>query len=178
MATMIDAPPDGALAAAKAYLRIETGDEDALLALLLRTSVSLCERFTGLTLFAADRRDVIDVSIGSWRRLPATPVAAINGVEIVDAAGIATPLPVDAYAIDIDAAGAGHVRAGGAPGARIAVSYRAGLAADWPSLPAPLAQGVVRLAAHLHAHRDEADDPGPPAAVAALWRPWRRMRLS
>ena len=61
---------------------------------------------------------------------------------------------------------------------RIAVAYRAGLAADWPSLPEALRQGAVRLVAHLHAHRDAGDDAGPPAAVAALWRPYRRMRLS
>jgi len=41
--------------------------------------------------------------------------------------------------------------------------------------PAPVVQGVVRLAAHLYAHRD--DEAGPPAAVAALWRPYRQLRL-
>ncbi len=45
-------------------------------------------------------------------------------------------------------------------------------------VPAPLRQGVVRLAGHLHAHRDETDAAGPPAAVTALWRPFRRMRLA
>lgn len=39
----------------------------------------------------------------------------------------------------------------------------------------PLRQGIVRLVAHMHLHRD--GDQSPPAAVAALWRPWRRMRL-
>ncbi|MFD1952261.1 head-tail connector protein [Sphingomonas arantia] len=42
-------------------------------------------------------------------------------------------------------------------------------------VPAAVAQGIVRLAAHFHAHRD--DDAGPPAVVAALWRPYRQMRL-
>jgi len=30
----------------------------------------------------------------------------------------------------------------------------------------------------MFAHRDAPDDAGPPAVVAALWRPWRRMRLA
>jgi hypothetical protein len=42
----------------------------------------------------------------------------------------------------------------------------------------PLRQGVVRLAAHLYAERDGPELGGPPAAVTALWRPWRRMRLA
>jgi uncharacterized phiE125 gp8 family phage protein len=52
------------------------------------------------------------------------------------------------------------------------------MAPDWTGLPEALRQGVVRLAAHFYTHRTAAEDEGPPAAVTALWRPWRRMRLS
>jgi uncharacterized phiE125 gp8 family phage protein len=68
------------------------------------------------------------------------------------------------------------VRISGSTAARVAVE--AGLAEDWNGVPEPLRQGIVRLTAHLYAHRDAAGDAGPPAAVAALWRPWRRMRLA
>lgn len=179
MATGIDAPPDGALAEAKAYLRIETADEDDLLGTLIVAAIGLCERFTGLAAFVADRTAVLGTACGVWQRLPATPVAAIGAVSALDPAGVATPLAVGAFAIDVDAAGDGWVRVFDAGGAgRVSVAYRAGLAADWPRLPAPLRQGAVRLVAHLHAHRDENDDAWPPAAVGALWRPYRRMRLS
>jgi uncharacterized phiE125 gp8 family phage protein len=57
------------------------------------------------------------------------------------------------------------------------VHYRAGLAAGWNGVAEPLRQGVVRMAAHLYAHRDAADGRGPPAAVTALWLPYRRLRL-
>jgi hypothetical protein len=46
---------------------------------------------------------------------------------------------------------------------------------DRSALPAPVMQGVVLLAAHLFEHRDAS--AAPPAAVAALWRPYRRLRL-
>ena len=52
-----------------------------------------------------------------------------------------------------------------------------GLAADWNGIPEPLRQGIIRLVAHLYTHRDFADAGPPPTAVAALWRPWRRLRL-
>ncbi|HEX8445121.1 MAG TPA: head-tail connector protein [Sphingomonas sp.] len=48
-------------------------------------------------------------------------------------------------------------------------------AAPAEDMPAPVRQGIVRLAAYLYAHRD--DDAAPPAAVAALWRPFRQVRL-
>jgi hypothetical protein len=46
-------------------------------------------------------------------------------------------------------------------------------------LPEGIRQGALRLAAHQYRERDvDAPQPVPPAAVAALWRPWRRMRLA
>ena len=102
----------------------------------------------------------------------------IDGVEAIDAAGAAAALPADAYAIDIDAAGDGWVRVLRAAGAkRVRVTYSAGMAIEIEALPEALRHGVVRLAAHLYTHRDRQDGAGPPAAVTALWRPWRRLRL-
>ena len=57
----------------------------------------------------------------------------------------------------------------------LTVRYRAGLAADWAGLPPEIAHGAAIMGAHLFDNRDAA--AVPPAAVAALWRPWRRMRL-
>lgn len=104
------------------------------------------------------------------------PVAAINGVTGLPAGGAPFVLPMDGYAVDVDGDARGWVRviAPGAAG-RVAVSYTAGLAADWDGLPPPIAQGVAMLIAHLFNDRDVGR--APPAAVAALWRPYRRMRL-
>jgi uncharacterized phiE125 gp8 family phage protein len=169
--------PDGALADAKALLRVDASDEDALIETLIGAAMGVCERFTGLALLAADRSDAITAGQG-WQRLPATPAAAITSVAALAVGAVATPLAVEAYAIDIDAAGDGWVRLSTpVVSSRLLVGYRAGLAADWPSLPEALRQGVLRLVAHLYTHRDVMTD-APPAVVAALWRPWRRMRLA
>jgi len=172
-------PLDGALAEAKAYLRLDGAEEDALLGTLIGAGAGICERFTGLALFAGERSAVLPAEPRRWQRLPDTPVRAIAGVSALDAAGAETALPIEAYAIDIDAGGDGWVRLT-APVAqsRLLVGYTAGLAADWASLPEALRQGIVRWIAHGFAHRDASVDAGPPAAVMALWRPWRRMRLS
>ena len=72
-------------------------------------------------------------------------------------------------------AGCGCSTAGGAK--RLRVSYRAGMAADPNGVPEALRHGIVRLAAHIICDAAGPGDAGPPAAVTALWRPWRRLRL-
>ena len=160
---------------AKAYLRLDGSAEDALLGRMVETATTLCEAFTGTVLVRREFVETVPATRG-WQRLAHAPVVAITEVAAVSADGDAEALPAADYAIDIDATGTGWVRVtrAGAAG-RLRVTCRAGLAEDMGGVPAPLAQGVVLLATHLF---DRRETPGaPPAAIAALWRPWRRMRL-
>jgi uncharacterized phiE125 gp8 family phage protein len=163
---------------AKAYLRLDGTAEDGLIDGLVASATQLCEAFTGQVLIARAVEEAVPAG-GAWHRLSSAPVSAIEKVEALAADGSAEMLPKGAYTADIDANGAGWVRLerAGAAG-RLRVTYQAGLASEAAAVPAPLKQGIVRLVAHLYAHRDAPGDAGPPAAVAALWRPWRRMRLA
>jgi uncharacterized phiE125 gp8 family phage protein len=166
-----------ALAELKAFLRVTVSDEDALLAGLARGAADMCEAFTGRALIDRAVEEVMAAS-AAWARLGAAPVRSIDGVAALGQNGGASPLAAAAYAIDVDAAGDGWVRVLDAAGAkRVLVSYRAGMAADPNGLPEGLRHGIVRLAAHLYTQRDRVEQAGPPAAVTALWRPWRRLRL-
>lgn len=170
-------PGPAALAEAKSYLRIEGPEEDALIERLVGSAVALCEQFTGQVLIARGFAETLAAS-SAWARLHRSPVVAIAGVEALTDAG-ASALPAGSFAIDIDASGYGWVRLTGTQAApRMRVSYTAGMGAQWAELPEPLRQGAVRLAAHLYSNRSASDDAGPPAVVTALWRPYRRMRLS
>ncbi|HEY0147559.1 MAG TPA: hypothetical protein VGB70_01000 [Allosphingosinicella sp.] len=170
-------PGADALGEAKAYLRMVGGDEDALLERLLRAACEQCEAFTAKVLLARGFSETLAAS-AAWRRLRRLPVRAITSVEAVRADGLASALPVAAYAIDIDGRGDGWVRVTDSGGAtRVRVSYQAGLAEDWAGAPDALRQGVIRLAAQLYTHRDGESGGPPPAAVTALWRPWRRLGL-
>ena len=164
------------LSEAQAYVRIETGEEEALLAGLIRTASGICEAFINQVVVARDF--VFDLpASGAWERLPVTPVRSITSAEALDTAGAATLLPSDAYVVDIDSAGDGWVRLLQSGPARIRVSGRAGISEDENGVPEAVRQGVLRLVAHLFTARDGAGG-NPPAAVTALWRPYRRMRLS
>lgn len=170
-----------ATAEAKAYLRIDGAGEDALVGALVESAAALCEAFVGQMLVVRGVSETVTAS-GAWTRLRQSPVGEVTQVVEVREGGIAVALTPGTHAVDIDGNGDGWVRYGGAgnvvygrAGLRLRVAYRAGLAAEWAAIPDALRQGIVRLAAHLYAHRDEA--ASPPVAVAALWRPYRRMRL-
>ncbi len=163
-------PLPATVAECKALLRLDRDDDDALIAGFLRTATALCEAFTGQALIV--RAGVERVAAGhGWRRLVTRPIVAIDGVD-----GPSGPLAATAYEADIDAAGLGWLCLPGVCEV-VTVRFRAGLAADWNGVPEPLRAGIVRLVAHFHTHRDAADAGPPPAAVAALWRPWRVVRL-
>jgi uncharacterized phiE125 gp8 family phage protein len=170
--------PPAALAEAKTYLRIQGSDEDGLIGELLASAAGLCEQFSGQALLTRAFTETVAPS-PVWKRLTASPVRSISALEALATGGAAAPLGGGDYSIDIDASGDGWVRIlnpGGA--ARMRVSYEAGLAAEWDGLPEALRQGVVRLAAHFYVERDRVASGEPPAAVAALWRPFRRLRLA
>jgi uncharacterized phiE125 gp8 family phage protein len=162
------------MAEAQAYARVETGEEEALLAGLMRTASALCESFTGQVLVARPFEEVLPPGCG-WRRLALTPVRAIEEVAVLAADGSATVLLAGDFEMDIDSRGDGWVKV--AAGAKIRVRGQAGLAIEPNGVPEPLRQGILRLIAHLFASRDGSGGE-PPAAVTALWRPYRRMRLA
>jgi len=171
------AEPIVTMSEAQAYVRIETGEEEAVLAGLIRSASALCEAFLGQVVIARAFTLELPVS-GKWERLLTAPVKSITGIEAVNADGAAAMLTSDAFAIDLDSSGDGWVRVL-SPGEarRVRVSGTAGLAEDENGVPEPIRQGVLRLVAHLFTARD-GDGGEPPAAVTALWRPYRRMRIS
>lgn len=171
--------PPAALTELKDWLGTTTASDDMQLTSLLRAALDLCEDFTGTMPLEQGCEDVLPVT-SDWQELTARPVQAITAVQGIPAEGARFTLPAADYALDLIADGAGLVRImNPGPAGRIAVRYTAGLATSWPALPEALRHGVLRLAAHQYRQREgEADGAMPPAAVAALWRPWRRLRLA
>jgi uncharacterized phiE125 gp8 family phage protein len=169
--------PGAALDELKQWLAIRSAGDDAALAALLRAALETCEAFTGTVPLACQCEEVLPAS-AEWQALAARPVTAITGIEAIPAEGARYALLPEAYEIDLAADGTGLVRVARQGNAgRVAVRFAAGFAPAWELLPEGLRHGIVRLAAHHWRERDRATDAGPPAAVAALWRPWRRMRL-
>ncbi len=163
---------------AAAYLRLSSDEDLTLVAALIVTAIEQCEGFCGQILLRRSVSEQLRIT-GVWQLLRALPVRSITDLVGLSADGTPAAIPITQYSLDIDGSGAGWLRVGAAGSAVLArVTYQAGLYEAWGDMSAPLRQGVIRLVAHLYTVRDSADDAGPPAAVAALWRPFRRMRLT
>lgn len=172
--TRVDGMPATVLAdgrtATKALLRLESDMEDALIDAQVGAAIGAFEAVCGMLAIARPVAETVQASARGWSRLSQVPVRSVEAVEAADTGATqAEDLPTD-----IDPDGVGWVRRG--TGDRLYVRYTAGLADGWADLPDAARHGIVRLAAHLFTHRDRPDD-ALPAAVAALWRPFKRMRL-
>lgn len=171
--------PPTALAELKAWLGISTARDDAELTSLIRTALELCEGFIGAMPMVSGCEEILPTS-GAWQALATRPVRAITGVFAIGADGSRTTLAAAAYEIDISADGTGRMRLTSPVNqTRVAVQFAAGMAESWDTLPDAIQQGLVRWAAYQHRARDaDKATAGPPASVAALWRPWRRIRIA
>lgn len=159
-----------AVAAVKARLRVASSDEEALIAAFAETALGLCERVIGQATIARTMSQAV-ASCGGWQRLAARPVTAIGAVTDPGGAELAS----EAYGIDVDADGLGWVRIATAQ-TKARVTFTAGLASGWDALPAAIREGAAMLAAHLF--DDRTGEAPVPAAVTALWRPFRVMRIT
>lgn len=168
--------PEAAVDAVKAYLRLGSADEAALAQSCAQVAAECCEAFTGLALLARLHRETLASEAGGWMRLTPAPMRAITAVEAIAADGSGQALSSGAYLVDIDVDGQGWVRLASGTAARVRVTCQAGIAGNWEALPETLRHGIVRLAAHLFTERGQAS-ASPPAAVSALWRPWRRIGM-
>lgn len=167
------------VAEAKAWLRLGGSQDDAVVAGLIRSAADLCEAFTGQMLIVRTVTEEMPAGAG-WIRLTKRPVVAVEAVAGL-AGGGETLLAAEAWQHEIDRDGAARLRVAAAGEAtRLRVTYRAGLAEEANGVPEAIRQGLARMIQHLHEGRSEARqelERAPPAIVAALWQPWRRLGL-
>lgn len=160
---------------ARAWLRLGAANEDALVERLIGAVTNMCEAFTGQWLLARDGAEVLTVR-RQTARLAARPVVAVDMVARIDTDGDDVVLDPADYRVDIADGLAAVTVAGATDGTRLRVAYRAGMAEAAADVPAAIRHGMLRMVQHLYEARDDAK-VDPPAAVAALWQPWRRIAV-
>lgn len=167
-----------ALTEFKQWLGISRQAEDTNLIALLQASLATCEAFIGQAPLEQTVEEIVPVKVGETR-LGSRPVRLLLNFESIDNQGSREPLLDKLEHVVIDADGSAVVTVQSATDhSAYAITITAGMAQNWSSIEGPLSQGIIRLAAHYYRDRDLESSEQPPASVAALWRPWRVLRLT
>lgn len=177
------------LAEAKALLRVETADEDALISTLIATARVSVEAATGRALMT----QTLDYTLDGWPHgralaLPRPPLQAVESVTLRDAAGVETAWPAQNYAVETPGDRPWLVLAPGvvwpalerAAGA-VRIRLRCGYGDQAEDVPPPLRHAVLLLAAHWFENRVPVVVGAPaarfPVGVESLLSAYRLVRL-
>jgi uncharacterized phiE125 gp8 family phage protein len=191
MALVLTSPPavePVSLAEAKAHLRLDLADDDALIASLITTARLQVEAALGLALIT----QIWSYRFDRWPHsavlvLPIRPVQAVTAATVTAADGSVTTLAPDRYLLD----GAGNPPRlvatappwpqPGLAAQGVEIAFGAGYGSAAINVPAPIRQAILLLVAHWYEHREPAEPGGPamriPEAVSALLAPYRMVRL-
>lgn len=174
------------LAEAKAWLRVEHDDDDAVIGVLITSARSLVEQETRRALITQSWRVVRDAwPAGGRIEVSPAPVRQVVAARVYDSAGVAQA--VDATLFTLATGGAPGVL-GFLPGslpwpgravAGIEVDIETGYGADGSAVPEPLRQAIRLLVAHGYENRGgmPGDNARMPATAAALIAAYRVLTL-
>lgn len=187
---LITAPAETpvSLAEAKAHLRVDHDDDDALITALITAAVGHFDGWSGVLgralVTQTWRQDYPSLS-HCGLRLPLGPVASVGSITYLDTAGVEHTLPEDQYTLVVDALGGIIMRASAnvlwplttCRPVAASVTFVAGSAAA--AVPAPIKAAILLMIGHLYANREAVSDTAMtevPMAVNALIAPYRRVR--
>ena len=175
------------LAEAKAWLRLDTTDEDDLVTALIVSARLMVEAATRRALITQTWRLVYDAWPALPLRLRPAPVQSVAAIRTYDITNISSPVAPAGYWIDAspNAARLIFITPPPPPGrvlAGIEIDVTAGYGAAASAVPEPLRQAARMLVAHwFEARGDTGAAPALehlPAPVAALIAPFRSVRLA
>lgn len=170
---------------AKAFLRVEHGDDDETIAALIAGSRIHVEAMTRRAMISQDWRIVAD----SWPqngRLPVVPapLKALNAVRVFDVSGNAHEVDGQAFVLDkaasVLAFAPWALPQPSRPAAGIEIDVTLGYGDAATDVPEPLRQAIRLLVAHWYENRGLATIGSVtvlPSTVAALIAPYRMLSL-
>lgn len=174
------------LADAKAHLRVDVPDDDALISRLITGARSELERSLGRALITQTWTYWLDAwPPGYAVSLPLSPVQSVEQVRIYAMDDSFSVLPANAYLLDGQGSPPRLIRRGTIgwpqplrPGNGIAIDFTAGHGSQPTDVPAALRIALLVLVGHWYENRQLADvSVTLPAMVRDLIDPYRVRRL-
>jgi uncharacterized phiE125 gp8 family phage protein len=168
------------LAEAKAYLRVDHDDEDALILRLIKDARETAEHNTGRAFITQSWRLWCDGwPVSRMIGIPKPPLTAVTAVAAYDRSGTEIAVSSDAYIVDRASVpgrllfkDSANLPVGLREGNAVSVDYQAGYGTESGDVPSAIRDAFLILAAHRYEARGGASAQ-PPAQVLALLAPFR-----
>ena len=168
------------LAEAKAYLRLDSDDEDDLLGALIAAARVAVESDIRRVLIEQSWRAIVESWPEDGLALPVVPVISVDVVRSIDADGNATVLDPERYDFDV-ADGSAALLDPELGTAEYEVDFTAGYGTSGVDVPQPLRLAMRLLVTHWFENRSAVtlgtDAASTPLAYRELITPYRRMAL-
>ncbi len=168
---------------AKAFLRVEHGDDDDVITALIAAARVHVEAMTRRALLMQTWRFVLDAWPRDGRLEPRIgPLRELVAARVFDADGAARDIDGESFVVDsaanVIAAPCFALPAPGRVQAGIALDVLCGYGAEAGDVPADLRQAIRLLLAHWYDNRvATTDGAAVPASVRALLAPYRMLAL-
>ena len=174
------------LADAKQWLRVDGTAEDELISALITSARLVVEAHTRLLFVTQTWRALYDNwPSGEAIQIPLAPLLSLDSVKVYDAAGVGSIIPAASYVLDYSPMGArmAFLTTPPAPGRKLAgieLQMILGFGPAAADVPPTLRQAIKMLAARWFENRGDAlaDSTNIPGEIAALIKPFRRVRLA
>ena len=166
------------LDAAKAHLKVDTGDDDALITALIGAARARAEWLTGRAFVTQGWTLWLDRwPVDGPVTIPLPPLQSITSLTLYGCDGDAQSVDPSAYIVDPSG---GRVWLKTRPGPlrpinAAAIAFTAGYG-DAAAVPPPVCTAILQILAALYAHRGDDAAPVPDAALALL-APYRVVKL-
>ena len=168
---------------AKAFMRVDHGDDDDVITALIAAARVHVEAMTRRALLAQTWRFVLDAWPRDGRFAPRiAPLRDLVAARVFDADGTARDIDGESFVVDpasnAIAAPCFALPVPGRATAGIALDVRCGYGAEAGDVPADLRQAIRLLLAHWYDNRvATADGAAVPVSVSALLAPYRMLAL-
>jgi uncharacterized phiE125 gp8 family phage protein len=161
------------LSDAKNYLRVETSEDDSLIADCIVSARQIAEHTLRRSLITQDWRLSTDAGVLRSLALPMGPVQSVLAAHALNREGVATSISASSYTLN---AAADRLMFDGMPYYwRVEIDYRAGYGVSGSSIPAAIRQGMLNHLAMLYDGRGV--DAGMPESTATLYHPYRVLAI-
>ena len=146
---------------AKNYLKVDTGDDNALITNLISVARELAETYTGLTFMSTSIQLVYD-SAPSVIEIPYRPLQSVTTIETIDVDGVTSTVDTDSYTVDTSGTmfmpgriylNSGYVWPTHRGFASFLITILAGYGDEASDVPYSIRQAILVVIAHLYENR-------------------------